>query len=49
MTVDDPTSGSLGVNDPDAEDIVFGVTAGGGGAGAAMEEENIPNLSLIHI
>ena len=27
----------------DADEIVFGITAGGGGAGAAFEEEDIPN------
>ena len=42
MTADDSTSQSLDVNDPDADEIVFGATAGGGGAGAAMDED-IPN------
>lgn len=30
-------------NENESEEIVFGITAGGGGAGAAFEEEDIPN------
>ena len=42
MTADSADK-NLKIEDNNAEEIVLGATAGGGGAGAAFEEENIPN------
>ena len=42
MKTGDPSKNRLTIGDPNAEEVVLGSTAGGGGAGAAVQEE-IPN------
>lgn len=43
MKTGDPSDDGLTVEDSNADEIVFGVTAGGGGAGAALEQQEIHN------
>ena len=42
MKTGDPSKDELTIDDPSAGEVVLGATAGGGGAGAAVQED-IPN------